>query len=56
MKWFGIGAFLFFTVFVLLIVDSAVNYANMMDECMASGKKHYECYVLLNNRPVVVQN
>lgn len=40
---------------VLLVVALVKDYDRLMDECLADGKKRYECVGLLKSNTVVVR-
>lgn len=40
---------------VLLVVALVKDYDKLMDECLADGKKRYECIGILKSNTVVVR-
>lgn len=50
-----IGLGVAITLGALLIVAAIKDYDRLMDECLADGKKRYECVGILNSKTVVVR-
>lgn len=40
---------------VVLITASITEHAKLMDECLADGKKRYECIGILKSNTVIVR-
>lgn len=58
MDKFDIFIWIVGAIFILLLILMGVQYDRLMKQCLADGKKEYECRALLNSKaaymPIII--